>query len=272
MNFPSQRVARSEFAGLLQTASEAAKVAAAFVRDRSATLGTIDWQEKGPTDFVSDVDTGAEERIRDVISRRCPEAVVLGEELSPQAVRSAGVSFIVDPLDGTTNFLHGYPQYAVSIGVELNGVLVAGVVRNIVSDEEWLAVLGAGAYRGGAELRVSTIAKPTRALIGTGFPFKHPELIDDYQRQFKLVVSATAGIRRAGSAALDLCDVAAGRFDAFWELRLSPWDIAAGIVLVREAGGVITDLDGRAAAALHTSIVAGSPAMHAWLLDAIRAQ
>ncbi len=272
MNFPSQRVAQSEFAGLLETAALAAHTAAAFVRERTAGLATIDWQEKSPTDFVSEVDTGAEERITTVIARRNPDAIVVGEELSPSKIRSGGVAFIVDPLDGTTNFLHGYPQYAVSIGVEVDGELVAGVVRNIAHDEEWMAVKGAGAYRGGTPLRVSSITSPSRALVGTGFPFKYPQLIEEYQLQLSRVLRVTAGVRRAGAAALDLCDVAAGRFEAFWELHLSPRDMAAGIVLKREAGGVVTDLTGNQATARHTGIVAGSPPMHEWLLKLISAQ
>jgi myo-inositol-1(or 4)-monophosphatase len=156
--------------------------------------------------------------------------------------------------------------------VEVDGELVVGVVRNIAHDEEWVAVRGAGAYRGLRELRVSGITVPSRALVGTGFPFKHPQLVEEYQRQFSQVLRVTAGIRRAGAAALDLCDVAAGRFEAFWELRLSPWDVAAGIVLVREAGGVVTDLAGRDASAQHGGLVAGSPLMHEWLLTLISAQ
>ena len=272
MNFPSQRVAQSEFAELLQPASIAAQTAADFVRERTYHLPDIDWHEKSQTDFVSEVDTGAEERIATVISERHPEAVIVGEELSPSAARNGGIAFIVDPLDGTTNFLHGYPQYAVSIGVEVDGQLVAGIVRNIAHDEEWVAVTGAGAYRAGKQLNVSAITSPSRALVGTGFPFKHAELVEEYQRQFTQVLRVTAGIRRAGAAALDLCDVAAGRFEAFWELRLSPWDMAAGIVLVREAGGVVTDLAGNPATARHSGLVAGSPQMHDWLLTLISAQ
>ena len=269
MNFPSQRVARSEFAALLQTARDAAQTAADFVRERSSDLASIDWQEKSQTDFVSEVDTGAEERIRSLIARQHPEAVIVGEELSPSALRKGHVAFIVDPLDGTTNFLHGYPQYAVSVGVEVDGELVAGVVHDIARDEEWIAVRGGGAYHGRKELRVSGITMPSRALVGTGFPFKHPQLVEEYLRQLSQVLRVTAGIRRAGAAALDLCDVAAGRFEAFWELHLSPWDTAAGIVLVREAGGIVTDLAGNDATACHGGIVAGSPRMHEWLLTLI---
>ncbi|MBV6521055.1 MAG: Inositol-1-monophosphatase [Gemmatimonadaceae bacterium] len=269
MNFPSQRVAKSEFAELLRTASRAAQSAAEVVRERAGNLQLIDWHEKSPTDFVSEVDTLAEARIASVISKDFPQATIVGEELTPTSAASSGVTFIVDPLDGTTNFLHGYPQYAVSIGVEVDGNLVAGVIRDVVRNEEYVAAMGAGAYRDGAVLRVSDITAPRRALVGTGFPFRHPHLIDGYLRQFARVLAVTAGVRRAGAAALDLCDVAAGRFEAFWELHLSPWDVAAGVVLIREAGGVVTDLQGSPASATTGGLVAGSPVMHEWLLALI---
>lgn len=272
MDLPSQRIERSEFAPLLRTASRAAKSASAFIRDRTGSRASLDWHEKRPADFVSEVDTGAEERIRAIIMSEHPDAVIVGEELSPATTANAGLTFFVDPLDGTTNFLHGYPQYAVSIGVQFGDQLVAGVVRNVVLDEEWCAVKGAGAYRNREPQRVSEIDAPSRSLIGTGFPFKHPELIEAYQRQFTDVMRQTSGVRRAGSAALDLADVAAGRFDAFWELRLAPWDTAAGILLVREAGGVVTDLRGNAAIARSGGVVAGNPRMHEWLLNIVREQ
>ncbi|MFN8571977.1 MAG: inositol monophosphatase family protein [Gemmatimonadaceae bacterium] len=270
MDLPSQRIERSEFAPLLRTASRAAKSAATFIRERTDGRATLDWREKRHADFVSDVDMGAEERIRAIISSEHPDALIVGEELSPTATSGAGLAFYVDPLDGTTNFLHGYPQYAVSIGVRQGPELVAGVVRNVVLDEEWCAVKGAGAYRGREALKVSSIEAPSRSLIGTGFPFKHPELVDGYQRQFTQVMRQTSGIRRAGSAALDLADVAAGRFDAFWELRLSPWDMAAGILLVREAGGVVTDLAGNPATPDSPGLIAGNERMHEWLLTIVR--
>ena len=216
--------------------------------------------------MFSDVDTAAEETIRAVIERECPGAVMIGEEGSPDAALGEAIAFIVDPLDGTTNFLHGYPEFAVSIGVVERGVLAAAVVLNAATGERFTARAGAGAWRDGAPIRVSRIATPAHALIGTGFPFKHLELLDAYQRQFADVVRATAGIRRAGAAALDLADVACGRFDAFWELMLMPWDYAAGTLLVREAGGIVTDLGGADPGFIPGAIVAGNPDMHAWLL------
>jgi myo-inositol-1(or 4)-monophosphatase len=151
----------------------------------------------------------------------------------------------------------------------VDGALAVGVVVNVPTHEVYTAVADGGASRNGEPLRVSTIAEPARALIGTGFPFKHHELLDDYQRQFAAVLRATAGIRRAGSAALDLSDVAAGRFDAFWELVLAPWDVAAGILLVREAGGIVTRIDGTPAQVEHGAYVAGNPFIHPWLIQTI---
>jgi myo-inositol-1(or 4)-monophosphatase len=196
-----------------------------------------------------------------------PDAGVVGEELSPGAqLWSPGLTFVADPLDGTTNFLHGYPQYAVSIGALQRTTLVAGVVLNVTSDECFTAVLGRGALLNGAKINVSTLSEPSRALIGTGFPFKHHDLLERYSQHFIAVSRETAGIRRAGSAALDLADVACGRFDGFWELDLAPWDIAAGILLVREAGGIVTNWAGETRDVSAGPVVAGTPDIHPWLL------
>ena len=254
---------------LLASSLAAAVRAVDIIRTRAADLGTITWEEKTPADFVSEVDQAAERIIRDVLLGRHPGAALVGEELSPEVRIPPGVTFIVDPIDGTTNFLHGYPAYAVSIAALVDGDVVAGVVLNAVTGELFTATLGGGARRNGQPVSVSRIAEPSRALIGTGFPFKHPDLVEPYMKQLPLVLRGTAGVRRAGSAALDLADVACGRFDAFWELRLAAWDIAAGLLLVREAGGVVTDLEGRSAPVAHGPIVAGNPAMHRWLLDII---
>ena len=259
-------MASGESSALLDLAVRAAHAAAEIVRRGADGLATLRWEQKGPQDYVSDVDRASEEALRSMLLREVPEAHFLGEELSPGVNSSSGVVFVVDPLDGTTNFLHGFPEYAVSIGVVVDAELVAGVVRHVVTGETFTARAGSGAFRNGAPIRVSAITDPKRALIGTGFPFSSMDRIDQYLPQFAAVAGQTAGMRRAGSAALDLARLAAGQFDAFWELKLAPWDIAAGILLVREAGGIVTDLAGAAAKVAHTGLVAGNPTMHKWLL------
>lgn len=257
-------------AELLAHCATAADAAAAFIRDRARATAALEWRVKAHSDFVSDVDTGAESRIRDVLLARVPDARILGEELSPDAAGDAETMFVVDPLDGTTNFLHGYPEYAVSIAALSHGVPVAGVVHNVPSGEQFTATLGGGAFRNGTPIAVSRIVDPTRALIGTGFPFRDTEDLPRYLRQLEAVSRATAGVRRAGSAALDLCDVACGRFEAFWELSLAPWDFTAAALIVREAGGRTATVDGAPLPLHHSSVLAGSPAMFTWLGDLVR--
>ena len=263
----------AQLAELQQVMIGAATNAARYIRARAEDLVNLAWERKGPSDFVSDVDTGAEAQIHELLAERPPSWPLsvpihfLGEESSPNAALGAGLTFVVDPLDGTTNFLHGYPWYAVSIGALLDGELIAGVVLNAPTGELFTATRGGGAFRDGAPIAVSTIDEPARALLGTGLPFKHHEHIEPYLRALPDIMRATAGVRRAGSASLDLCDVACGRFDAFWELRLAPWDVAAGTLIVREAGGIVTDLDGQPAPVAAGPVVAGNPFMHRWLLD-----
>jgi myo-inositol-1(or 4)-monophosphatase len=255
---------------LLDIAVEAARSGARVIKDATAQREKLVWETKGRSDFVSEVDKASEREIVGIIGRRLPDAIVLGEELSPTAIASKGVVVIADPLDGTTNFLHGYPEYSVSIAIARNGVLCAGVVLNAARDEEFTARRGDGAFLNGKRIHVSNLREPGRSLIGTGFPFKSLEKLPQYLEQFSLVMRGTAGIRRAGSAALDLSNVACGRFDAFWELVLAPWDVAAGVLMVQEAGGMITDLDGNPAQLTAGAFVAGNPAMHAWLLNTVR--
>ncbi|HJP60417.1 MAG TPA: inositol monophosphatase family protein [Gemmatimonadaceae bacterium] len=255
---------------LLETALEAAHAGARVIRDATAQREKLVWETKGRSDFVSEVDKASERAIGEVIGRRLPAATILGEELSPEVIPSSGIVVIADPLDGTTNFLHGYPEYSVSIAIASNGELCAGVVLNVARGEEFAASKGGGAFMDGKRVHVSNLREPGRALIGTGFPFKSLDKLPEYIGQFSLVMRGTAGIRRAGSAALDLSGVACGRFDAFWELVLAPWDVAAGILLVQEAGGIVTDLNGDPPSLKAGSFVAGNPAMHAWLLQTVK--
>jgi myo-inositol-1(or 4)-monophosphatase len=250
---------------LLHRARTAAEAAASYIRSTERPTDPGAWTLKGSRDFVTEVDRTAEAMIADILLGGGSEGQIVGEELSPDVVTD-GLVWIVDPLDGTTNFLHDYPSYAVSIAAAVDGMLEAGVVLHVPRNESYSAWRGGGAWLDGRRLRVSTIGDPEFALIATGFPFRDLSRLEEYQQQFGRVASATSGIRRPGAAALDLADVAAGRFDGFWEQRLSAWDIAAGSLLIREAGGVITDFAGRDIGIEHTGVVAGNPAIHDWLV------
>jgi myo-inositol-1(or 4)-monophosphatase len=258
-----------DYNDLVKIASRAAARAAAYIR--SARPPRVEhWTEKGRHDFVTEVDRACEALITEAVTRDVPGSRVVGEELAPELAASGDVVWIVDPLDGTTNYLHGYPQYAVSIGCVVSGALGVGVVHDVARDLVYRAWSGGGAWVGDQRLAVSPETVPGRALVGTGFPFKDQAPLEVYLRQFAAVMERTSGIRRAGAAALDLADLAAGRFDAFWELSLAPWDVAAGVVLVREAGGRVTRLDGSEDVLGHGAVVAGNPALHAWLIDLLR--
>ena len=266
----SQRASEARVSTLLDASVAAARVAADFIRSRSADRAALDIREKQASDFVSEVDTGAETRIRDVLERVVPGAIIVGEEMSPNASTAGETVFVVDPLDGTTNFLHGFPAYSVSIGALMDGEVMAGAILDVPHGELFTATIGGGAFADGRPIRVSSVQTPNRALVGTGFPFKNLEFLDDYLQQFEKITRAQSGIRRAGSAALDLASVACGRFDGFWELRLAPWDIAAGLVIVREAGGRITDLVGRDIVPSSSPVVASNGHLHDWLLECLR--
>jgi myo-inositol-1(or 4)-monophosphatase len=260
----------AERRALLATCVAAAARSADVVRAGAERRSSLEWEAKGRFDFVSDVDRASESALAEVIAGRHRDATLLAEEGSPDASALRGLVFVADPLDGTTNFLHGVPWYAVSVAALVDGEPVAGAIVNAATGELFTATAGGGARRAGAPMRVSTITDPARALVATGFPFSREEEIARYLPMLPAVMRATSGIRRAGAAALDLADVACGRFEAFWELRLAPWDIAAGLLLVREAGGVVTTLDGAPCPVAETSVVAGNPAMHQWLLETLR--
>ncbi|HEV8150138.1 MAG TPA: inositol monophosphatase family protein [Gemmatimonadales bacterium] len=271
---------------LLHLAARAAERAGAYIRSESRKVGTTeyggssasdvptfrpsdrpsDWIAKGHHDWATEVDRNAEAMIAEVLGTGAPDSRMVGEESSPE-LREEGLVWIVDPLDGTTNFLHGYPQYAVSIAAALNGRLEAAVVHDVNRECSYGALREKGAWLGDRRLGVSSIEDPARSLLGTGYPFKHLDQLERYLEQFRRILPATSGVRRAGSAALDLADVAAGRLDGFWELMLAPWDSSAGILLIREAGGRVTDLSGRDIGVEHTAVVAGNPAIHGWLLE-----
>jgi myo-inositol-1(or 4)-monophosphatase len=258
-----------ELKDLVDVAISAAATAAHLIR-RLRPVASTEWIEKARRDFVTEADRQAEEAIAAALTAAVPGSTVVGEELSPTARRASDVVWIVDPLDGTTNFLHGYPQYAVSIGALVEGTLALGVVHDVTRDWVYWAATGRGAWLGERRLQVSAFVEPKLALVGTGFPFRTLGDVERYLGQLKAVMTAASGVRRAGAAALDLADVAAGRLDAFWELALAPWDVAAGVVLVREAGGTASTLEGSSDLLQGGSIVAGNPALHTWLLELVR--
>ena len=254
---------------ILRVALEAAQGAAAIHQQFVGQVHPDEWSNKGTADFVSHVDRAAEASIVRAIRKTFPDHDVLAEEDFSDRKQETGAHWaqrpwlwLVDPLDGTTNFLHGYPSYSVSIAVAHCGQLVAGTVVCAPTGEVWCATLGGGATRNGQPIRVSAIHDLRSSLIGTGFPFKNLDLLPGYLKQFDAVMRHSSGVRRAGSAALDLCHVATGRFDGFWELDLFPWDMAAGALLIREAGGVITGLRGDYAPFDRSGIIAGNPVIH----------
>jgi myo-inositol-1(or 4)-monophosphatase len=256
---------------LLAAAELAADRAAAFLLREEGRRGPSEWSEKGRADFVTEVDRESERIIAETLVAAVPGSAVVGEELTPSSAASAlaapGVTWVVDPLDGTTNYLHRFPFYAVSIGAVVDGEPVDGVVHHVSLNRRYHAVRGGGAYQDGQPMHVSSVTQPRQALIGTGFPYRYyKDELPRYQAHFAAVIAGSGGLRRPGSAALDLCYVGAGIFDGFWELALAPWDIAAGALIVREAGGLITGLDGEAQVVRHGSIVAGNPVIHGWLL------
>ncbi|MCB1859957.1 MAG: inositol monophosphatase [Gammaproteobacteria bacterium] len=205
-------------------------------------VDTLNVSAKGLNDFVSDVDKASEQAIIEVLRKSYPDHAILAEE-SGEHGRS-DYQWVIDPLDGTTNYLHGFPQFSVSIALKHKGVLEHALVYDPLRDEMFTASRGAGALLNDRRIRASSRKVLTGALLGTGFPYRELVHLDPYLGMFRDLISEVAGIRRPGSAALDLAYVAAGRLDGFWELGLSEWDIAAGALLIKEAGGTISDLSG----------------------------
>ena len=233
---------------LLVTALAAAEAATLVQRSWAGRVGVREATLKGVSDFVSEADVQAQHAALSVIRSHHPDHRILAEEDQvgyPAGAAEAPV-WVVDPIDGTTNFLHGHPMYAVSIAVLSGGVPEAGVVQCPTTGERWWATNGGGAFKNGLPLRVSSPHDLRTALVGTGFPFKTLHFLEKYLDQLGRVLEGSAGVRRGGAAALDLAYLASGSLDAFWELDLKPWDIMAGVLLVQEAGGVVTRLDGSA--------------------------
>lgn len=251
----------------LTIAVRAARRAGDFLQRSARDLSRVRIQEKGTNDFVSEIDREAERIIADTILDAYPDHAFLGEEGGRRGESSH--RWIVDPLDGTTNYLHGLPWYAVSIGYEVEGRLSAAVVYLPESDELFTAARGHGAQLNNRRIRVSPRTNLKGALLATGFPFRHFDQLDQYLSTLGEVISQTSGVRRAGAAALDLAYVAAGRFDGFWEMGLNPWDIAAGVLLIEEAGGLVSDFHGGHRYMESGNIVAANPKIFRAILSVL---
>lgn len=251
--------------GMLTTAVEAARRGGDVIMKNLGRLSSGDIQTKKASDFVTTVDRWSESVMIDIIRKRFPSHSFLTEE-SIRHESEAGYRWIIDPLDGTTNFIHGFPVFSVSIALEKDGCPVIGVVFDPLRDELFHAEAGHGSFVNNRPIRVSPLAETGKSLVATGFPFKMRELTDTYLRAFREVFCRVSDIRRAGSAALDLAFVASGRLDGFFELGLSPWDMAAGRLLIEEAGGVVTDFGGGPDFLRSGNIVAGNNAVHEMLL------
>ena len=255
-------------------ANAALKAAKGLLRD-FGEVEQLQVSVKGPGDFVTAADLKAEKTLKAELSKARPDYGFLMEESGVTPGADPRHRYIVDPLDGTINFLHGIPHFAISIGLERDGELVAGVVYDPTRDEMFWAEKGIGAYLNDRRIRVSARRSLADSVIATGIPYAKRGDHPSYIRSLAAVMAATVGVRRMGSAALDLAYVAAGRYDGFWEIGLSPWDMAAGIVLIREAGGVVTDLKGAHNEMASGEIVAANnnlhPPLSTMLRDAIKA-
>src|ERR1041385_5661330 len=254
---------------MLNIAVRAARKAGSIINRASLGGGALNVRSKRANDFVTQVDGAAEEAVMEIVRKSYPEHGFIAEE-SGETKPDAEYVWIIDPLDGTTNFIHGFPQYAVSIAVRHRGALAHAVVYDPTKNELFTASKGGGAFLNDRRIRVSKCQRLDEALVGTGFPFKELSRLDLYMKQLQVFMSKSSGVRRAGAAALDLAYVACGRLDAFWELGLSPWDMAAGALLIQEAGGLVGDLNGDGGYLESGDIVAATPKIFPALLEALR--
>ncbi len=254
---------------LLNIAVRAARAAGNVIARHTDRLDTLTVSSKQRNDFVSEVDRLAEQAVIDIVRKAYPDHGFLGEETG----RHGGGEFvwIVDPLDGTTNFLHGFPAFAVSIGIRHKGRIEHGVVYDPLRQELFTASRGEGATLDGKRIRVTACKGLEGALVGTGFPYLGHQDVDAFIAALKSVMVKTAGVRRAGAASLDLAWVAAGRLDGFWEFGLKPWDMAAGTLLIQEAGGIVGDADGGTGYMDSGDIVAGGRKVFAALVRELKA-
>jgi myo-inositol-1(or 4)-monophosphatase len=254
----------------INIAVKAARRAGQIINRASHDLDVLKVSTKQPNDFVTEVDRAAEAAIVETLREAYPQYGILAEESGASGGAGSEWQWIIDPLDGTTNFIHGLPQYAVSIALARNGTVEQAVVFDPNRNELFTASKGGGAFLNDRRIRVSRRDRLQEALVGTGFPYRAFDHIDAYLDIFKELTRRTAGLRRPGAASLDLAYVACGRYDGFWEFGLSPWDMAAGALLISEAGGLVSDLKGDAGWLESGNIVAGTPKVFAPLLGIVQ--
>jgi myo-inositol-1(or 4)-monophosphatase len=242
---------------------------------RAAAAAERRIQYKSPLDLVTDTDRAVEALMLERLGRAFPDHLIVGEEGSagrgPARPAAGQYAWYVDPLDGTTNFAHGHPHFAVSLGLARDGVLVFGLVADPLRGETFAAARGRGATLNGRPIRVSAEPELGRALLATGLPYDRRDHADYYLGVIRAFVLRAQGIRRAGSAALDLCYLACGRFDAYWEYKLSPWDTAAGVLIVREAGGIVTDFAGQPFDLYGQQTLASNGPLHPAMIEVLQA-
>ncbi|WP_028449416.1 MULTISPECIES: inositol monophosphatase family protein [Chitinibacter] len=253
---------------MLNTAVRAARRAATVIQRASNNLDLITPEKKGHNDFVSEVDRAAEQAIIDTILEAYPNHAILAEESGARG--NSEYVWIIDPLDGTTNFLHGFPQYAISIALEHKGVITQAVVYDPNRNDLFTATRGVGAFLNDRRIRVSKVRELSDALVGTGFPYTRFENLETYLNIFRDMAQKAAGVRRPGAASLDLAYVACGRFDGFFEFDLKLHDIAAGTLIVQEAGGLVTDLNGEEKYLESGDVLCGTPRVFGQMLQVIR--
>lgn len=253
---------------LHSVATQAARSAGDLLRYYAKTGFRI--EHKNLLNLVTDADHAAEQCVIDHIRAQFPTHRILAEERGADAQPLSPYEWVIDPLDGTTNFAHGFPTYAVSIGVVCDGVGILGVVYDPTRDELFTARAGGGAWLNGQPINVTSTEQLDHALLVTGFSYDIRDTPNNNLNHFCQFALKAQGLRRTGSAALDLCYVAAGRFDGFWEVKLNPWDMAAGVVILREAGGLVTDFGGKTHSIYQPELVASNGRIHTAMLDVIR--
>ena len=259
---------REERKKFLDTAVKAARLAGEVILDNLGKISKKDISLKRASDFVTSVDKKSERVIIDTIKENFPDHLFLAEESLKECGKEA-YRWIIDPLDGTTNYIHGYPVFSTSIALEYKGEIILGVTLDPLKGELFHSEKGKGAFLNGKQVEVSDVDLK-ESLITTGFPFRKKEMTDSYLKLFKNIFFKVSDLRRAGSAALDLAYLACGRCDGFFELGLSPWDIAAGSLLIKEAGGTVTDFGGGTKYLITGNIVAGNPAVHKEMLKEVK--